>query len=259
MIRLVFPVLAILACIVPASAQTRSRVSLDGVDFLTRADFRLGAEYLHSEDERFTWEGNLGGEIDLVDYIAGRLTFVANYQVILGDEFRAFDANQGNYVLAGRASARLPGVEVAGVFHHISRHLSDRPKRESVDWNMIGVQLRRELGFGSHLLLLRADVRGVLHKTYVDYRWELDTGAEAALRLAGSARFIANGTVRVLGVDGSAVRGTQGGFRAEAGVRFDRRAAALDLFVAAERRSDPYPLAFTTATWATAGFRLLGS
>jgi hypothetical protein len=29
----------------------------------------------------------------------GRLTFVANYQAVLGDEFHPFDPNQGNYTI----------------------------------------------------------------------------------------------------------------------------------------------------------------
>jgi hypothetical protein len=63
---------------------------------------------------------------------------------------------------------------------------------------------------------------------------------------------------RHLGTDGTQGRGGQTGFRGEAGVRFDGGAAAVELYVAAERRIDPYPLDFSTAMWATAGFRLLG-
>ena len=49
----------------------------------------------------FVWDTNFGGELDVVDYGTGRATFVANYQAILGDEFRHFDPNQGNYILSG--------------------------------------------------------------------------------------------------------------------------------------------------------------
>lgn len=258
MIRLVLSVLAVTACTTLASAQTNTPDAAPASTvFLPRADFRLGAEYLHSDDQRFTWEGNLGGEVDLVDYVAGRLTFVANYQVILGDEFRPFDANQGNYILGGRASARVAGVEVAGVFHHVSRHLSDRPKRPSVDWNMVGVQVRRSLEAGGTQVAARVDVRGVIHKTFVDYRWELDAGLDGRLPLRPTVGLFGGGNLRILGVDGGASRGTQTGFRVEGGVRFDGGGAALELFAAAERRIDPYPLEFDTGTWATAGFRLL--
>ncbi len=43
----------------------------------------------------FVWDTNFGGELDVIDYRTGRATFVANYQAILGDEFRHFDPNQG--------------------------------------------------------------------------------------------------------------------------------------------------------------------
>jgi len=52
-------------------------------------------------------------------------------------------------------------------------------------------------------------------------------------------------------------RGGPNGFRAEGGVRFEGSGGAVELFVGAERRIDPYPLEFGTATWMTAGFRLL--
>ena len=61
-------------------------------------------EHLFSEDPRFVWDANFGGELDMVDYGRGRATFVANYQTILGSEFRAFDPNQGNYILEGSTS-----------------------------------------------------------------------------------------------------------------------------------------------------------
>ena len=40
-------------------------------------------------------------------------------------------------------------------------------------------------------------------------------------------------------------------------MRIQGRNAAVELFVAAERRIDPYPLEFGTVTWLTTGFKLL--
>src|ERR671925_411973 len=74
--------------------------------FLSRYAFHLDAEHLGSNDDRFSWDADLGGDIDLLDYGAGRATFLANYQVIVGDQFRRFDANQGNYTLEGALSVR---------------------------------------------------------------------------------------------------------------------------------------------------------
>lgn len=252
-----------LAAAVPAAAQTTppaqpvGQSPANGAEFLSRFDFRVGLEHLVSDDARFVWGANFGGDLDLVDYGVGRLTFSANYEAMLGSEFRAFDPNQSNYTLAGGASARIGPAELAGVFHHVSRHLSDRPKRHPVDWNMIAGRVRSRIVRGRTELQGRADLRGVVQKTFVDYRWELDADARAQVGLAPRVAVVALGGIRVLGVDGSRNRGTQHGSRAEGGVRLDGRAAALELFVALDRRIDPYQLEFSTATWLMTGFRLL--
>ena len=168
-----------LACASPAvaqTAQTAHPAPSAQVDYLTRFAFHVSMEHLFSEEKRFVWDANWGGELDIVDYGRGRFTFVADYQTILGSELRAFDPNQGNYTLEGALSARTREVEFAGVFHHVSRHLSDRPKRFPVDWNMIGGRVGGGTTRGRVELQGRADIRGVIEKALVDYRWELDDG-----------------------------------------------------------------------------------
>jgi hypothetical protein len=254
-------VLALVASAVPAAAQGAPAAmplpASTTVEVLPRFAFHLTAEHLSSSDPRFVWDTNFGGELDLVDYVAGRFTFVANYQAILGEEFRRFDPNQGNYILGASASLRPRAVELAAVFHHESRHLSDRIKRQAVDWNMIGARINAAGVRGRAEFGARADLRTVVQKSLVDYRWELDTDARSRLHLNDMAAVFAGGGVRLLGVDRSRLRGTQTGFRGEAGLRLDGRGAAVELFVAAERRIDPYPLEFSTARWLTAGFRLV--
>jgi len=244
-------VLLLLLAATPAAAQT------SGVELFPRFDFRLGMEHLVDEDPRFVWDARFGGELDFIDFGRGRATFAAEYEVVLGDEFRIFDPNQGNYTLAGSLSARLRAVEVAGVFHHVSRHLNDRPKRQAIDWNMAGARVRGTFGRGRSTLDTRVDVRGVVQRSYVDYRWELDAAARGEVRLTPRAAAVVAGGVRVLGVDGTRDRATQYGARGEGGVRLEGPAAAVELFVAAERRIDPYPLEFSTGSWVSAGFRLV--
>jgi len=258
--RGILVVLALAVGAAPVEAQTtpppQPGTQPTGIEFLPRFDFRVSMEHLVSDENRYVWDANFGGDLDIVGYGRGRLTFVANYQAILGGEFREFDPNQGNYTLEGSVSARADAFELAGVFHHVSRHLSDRPKRDPVDWNMVGGRIRSSVLHGRTELRGRADIRGVVQKTFVDYRWELD--AEVAARVAVRPRVavVATGGVRLLGVDGAQDRGTQHGYRGEGGVRIDGRGAALELFLAAERRIDPYQLEFSTATWVTAGFRI---
>ena len=69
---------------------------------------------------------------------------------------------------------------------------------------------------------------------------------------------ISNTRLRVVGTDGTRGRGTLVGVRSEGGVRLAGTGAVVELFVAVERRIDPYPIQFASATWLAAGFRLLG-
>jgi hypothetical protein len=244
----------------PARGQTASSQSGspqdDPPEFLSRFAFGVGIEHIFFDDPRFVWDARWGGELDLIDYGLGAVTFVANYETILGSQFREFDPNQGDYVLEGSGSARVGPAELAGVFHHVSRHLSDRPKRFAVDWNMIGGRVRTGFVRGRTEVQGRMDLRHVVARSFVDYEWEMDGVARAQVRLTPRVALAALGALRVVGVDGSRGRGSQYGWRSDGAVRLDGPAAALELFVAAERRVDPYQLEFSSATWLTTGFRL---
>src|ERR1051325_1810542 len=132
LIRRSLPLVALFACAHPAYAQ-------GPIQFFPRYDFHLGAERLSQSDPRFVWDTNFGGDMDFVDYGRGRATFAANYEAVLGKEFRAFDPNQGDYLLDTSLSGRVHGYEFAALLHHTSRHLGDRFKRIPVAWNMFGV------------------------------------------------------------------------------------------------------------------------
>jgi len=233
----------------PAAAQD--------VDFLTRSAFHLSAEHLSSDDPRFVWDTNFGGDLDLVDYGSGRVNFLANYQAVLGERQRRFDPEQGNYVLAGFASYRFTHAEAAIVFHHESRHLSDREKLQAVDWNMLGGRLLNSLATHGVRIDSRADLRAAIMKSYVDYRWQFDGESRVSYPLDDRVKVFASGNLQFLGVNGDRSRGTQTGARLEGGLHVAGKGAGAELFVAVERRVDPYPLDFSTATWLTAGFRFL--
>lgn len=227
------------------------------VEFLPRSVFYLSAERLSGDHVQFVWDTNFGGELDVIDYGVGRSTFVANYQAILGDEFRHFDPNQGNYILSGSTSVRTHGVELSGVFYHQSRHLADRPNRVAVAWNMMGGRVQRIVTAGRARVDARVDLRATMAKAFVDYDWELATEVRSDMQIRPAISVVFGGTVRRLGVNGTQNRGDQTGFRGEGGVRAEGRSAAMEFFLAVERRIDPYPLEFGTAHWVTVGFRLL--
>jgi hypothetical protein len=252
--------LTTMVCAVPARAQatTPPPDSTGDVEFLPRTAFHLAAEHLFDEDPRFVWDADFGGELDIVDYGVGRFTFEANYEVVLGAELSSFEPNQGNYILAGLLSGRVGKTEVAAQLYHLSRHLVDRPREQAVDWNMLGARVSQGFSSGRTTVAARGELRGVVTKTTVDYSWELAARVRADVEVRPTVGLLAAIDVRYLGVDGSRDRGNQTGYKVEGGVRFEGRAGAVELFIAGERRIDPYPLEFGIAQWAAAGFRLLG-
>ena len=247
---LIAPAILTIAFAAPAAAQGR-------IQFLPRYDFHLAAERLSQDDPRFVWDTNFGGEVDFVDYRAGRTTFAANYEAVLGQQFRNFDPNQGNYLLDLSSSARTHGYEFAALLHHTSRHLSDRFKRSPVDWNMLGVAVEHGLRRGDVFIRPRGNILGVLLKSNVDYTWEANAGVDVRVPLRAHVSAISGGNVRVVGVDGSLSRETQTGRRIEGGVRFEGERGAIELVVAGERRIDAYPLDVSSLSWWSAGFRFV--
>jgi len=225
--------------------------------FMPRYDFHISADHLSTSDVRFVWDANFGGEVDVVDYGFGRATFTGNFETVMGNQFRNFDPNQGNYLLDSSLSLRDGGTEVAALFHHTSRHLSDRFNRVSVAWNMLGARVQHDIAAGKTAIHLTGDVRGALLKNHVDYNWEAGGDVRVAVPLRPALSFITSARLELLGVDGSQQRGTQTGSRAEAGVRLAGEKGAIELIVAAERRVDPYPLEFSTLNWVSAGFRFV--
>jgi hypothetical protein len=122
---------------------------------------------------------------------------------------------------------------------------------------MMGGRVQRAFTTGRARVDARADVRGVVQKSFVDYRWEINGNARTDVQIRPGVGVLAAGDLRLLGVDGTQNRGNQTGFRLEGGLRVEGRAGAMEFFLAVERRVDPYPLEFGTASWVTVGFRLL--
>jgi hypothetical protein len=238
-------------------AQASAASDAPSVEFLPQFDFHIALDKLSGDDPRFVWSSHVGGNLHVLRYKRLRFVMVADYEAQLGREYQPFDPNQGNYTLGGFVAGTVRGVEVSGVMHHVSRHLGDRPKLFGIAWNMYGARLRSVWTDGPAWLESRVDLRGATQHAYVDYDWELDAGLRGRYRLRPLTQIIAVANLRRVGVDGSRNRGDQTGFRAEAGVRFEGTAAALEVFGGVERRIDPYQLEFGTATWALAGLRIV--
>jgi len=230
-------------------------------EFLSRYDFHLTANgLLHEDDpaERFSWDTHFGGSLDLGDYVAGRASLTIDYQAVLGTEYRPFDPNQGSYILEASASGRARNTEFVGVFHHVSRHLSDRPKRVGVAWNTIGGRVLHRLKLGDTTIDADLDVGWVVQHSFVDYTWIGSLEVQVRHELTPHVGVFAHGSGQLNGVDELlAGRSLQRGGMADAGVRFRGGAGVLELFAGIERRIDAYPLDQRPQQWGLAGFRLL--
>ncbi len=253
-------VLLIAAAARPAVAQQPLPEAPSSPQFMSRFDFRMWANALAYDDPRFTWDTHWAGDFDLIDYVAGRMTFLADYQALLGEEFRPFDPYQSNYYLAVSASVRQRSNEFAFVFHHVSRHLGDRPKRDSVAMNaMLGRVLRR-VELDGATLDVKGDFGPIVAHAYVDYTWLANLDLVMRRPLSATTAIYGRAYGETFGVDETiAGRGQQSGGRLEAGVRLSGTAGTVELFGGVERMIDADPLDRVTRQWAFAGFRLSGN
>jgi len=228
--------------------------------FFPQYDFHLWAAALANDNPRFSWDTHFGGEIDIVDYVRGRAGAAMDYEAVLGSELRAFDPNQGNYTLELSSSYRIKRTELAGIFHHVSRHLSDRPKTFAIAWNILGLRVLREAKFRKATVDLVADVGRTTQSSYVDYRWAGNADLIVRQLVAPRAEVYGRGVGHLMTVDGSLdlpQRRRQTGGIVEGGVRLIGEKGIGELFVAYERRFDAYPIGFAPERWFMAGFRLL--
>jgi hypothetical protein len=183
----------------------------------------------------------------------------ADYQAVLGSEYRPFDPNQANYILEASVSGRTSErTEAAVIFHHVSRHISDRPKAFAVAWNLLGGRLLHRATRGATTLDLAVDAGRVVQRSYVDYTWLGELNLMARRALGARAGVFAHGTGQVFAVDKTvAGRAKQAGARIEAGIRLNGRGGAMEIFAGYEKRVDADPLDRLPQRWALAGLRLL--
>lgn len=228
-------------------------------EFMSRYDFHLSAAGLAHEDERFSWDTHWGGDFDFVDYVRGRTTFLVDYQALLGREFRPFDPYQGNYTLEAGTSIRLRRVEIYALLNHVSRHLGDRFKRQAIAQNSLGPRVMAQYTPGDLVVDVRADLRKVIARAFMDYSWigVVDVAVKRPLngRTSLYGRVYGDTYLTDRAIAG---RGRQDGGRVEAGVRINGRGGAMELFGGYEQVVDADPLDRTRQRWAFAGFRLLG-
>jgi hypothetical protein len=254
----------LVADVAVAAAQQPGPQPLEGPDksfgFMSRYDFQLEANVLSGDNGReFRWDTHFGGEFDLINYIKGRITVVTDYEAVLGSELRPFDPNQGIYILEPAGSWFVGRNEVSFVFHHVSRHLSDRPKTFAIAYNaMLGRYLRKFPLPHDSTVAVRASFGKLTQKSLVDYTWTADWDVKAIRPMNPHLQLYGRSTGEVFGVD-PVIRGRDGSqytTRLELGTRVVGQKADLELFLGYEHRLDASAFAFVPVSWAIAGFRV---
>jgi hypothetical protein len=264
----IFLNLGVVACAAGASAQTAplpAPFSSGTNGFLTRGDWLLSVAPMSSDDPRFSWSVRQRFDIDVAHYPRGRVNLFFDNEIVMGSERRSFDFNHGNTMFETSASGIVPGgVEASLVFHHVSRHLIDRPADRVVAWHTVGGRVEKPFAIGRSQVTAAAELHGVVQHTYVDYQWLSQFTGRFEQPFENHVRLFATASGGTVGVDPSVLddfgkplnRDRQSGGRVEAGVHLPATKAALDLYVAYERRVDGYPLARVPLSWVEAGFRL---
>jgi hypothetical protein len=243
-----------------ASAQTAALPAPNAPDdagYLTRAAWLLSVAPMKSADPRFAWSMRNRFDVDLARYPRGRVNLFFDNEVVLGRERREFDFNHGNIMFETSASARVGGVDLAFVFHHVSRHLIDREAGRVAAWHTVAGRVERPFTIGRTAIAAAGEYHWLVQHTFVDYRWTSQVTVRAEHPFENGVRLFGTASSGVIGVDRVvADRDRQIGARAEGGVHLVGRRAGLDLFAAYERRVDGYPLGRAPVTWIEGGFRL---
>lgn len=248
----------LLGLAVSASAQHPIAEAPASAAFLPRFEWSMWAAGLVHPDPRFDWDTHWSGDFDLFNVPKGRVTFLADYEALLGSEYRAFDPYQSNYLLEASGSFFAGRTEIAGVLSHISRHLGDRPKRLAVAENSLGPRIMRRFQRDTASFDVRVDVRKVIARAYDDYTWIEQLDMVARREMTPRTTLYARGFGQLIQVDPElAGRGTQKGGRVEAGITIRGGMANLDLFAGGEQVIDADVLDRLPRRWAFAGFRLV--
>ena len=200
----------------------------------------MAVRYAATEDA-FVWDGWIGAGAGLLRIKRVTGYFTADVETVIGREKRTFDANQAAYHVELGARARVGRHVIGPFFHHVSRHVVDRPKTDAVDWNIVGLRAAGPLPDGFPVPgRYAASVGQAVQRSTIGYRWEVTAlvGADVVTAPWGAAYLLAS--VRAVTAE-ERPRFPRGGFLdfvGEGGLRFPRGGRNLAVFVAYEHRND---------------------
>ena len=160
---------------------------------LTRAAFSVAVARMETDDPRFSLIERGRADLDLVAYRRGRINFFIDTELVIGSERRAFDIESGEHHLRNLRVLPVCGLfDIAGVAHHVSRHVVDREliacrpgtpsARGSADNRHAGFDDRHHGRYGY-----------VVQHTFVDYRWTSQLTLRVDRTVARRAHVFASG------------------------------------------------------------------
>ncbi|MDP6579843.1 MAG: hypothetical protein QF681_04225 [Vicinamibacterales bacterium] len=243
-----------------SSAASTARQTQATLGFLTSYRFHLNALRLVSNDDNFVWDTDFGGDMDVFDLQYVRGNVLVNFESIVGEQLRAIDPNQANYMVDLSTWWRTGAgdSELGATFHHVSRHLSDRDKEFAVAWNMLGVQYTAPMQLRSWDLNVGYRALKTIQRSFVDYTAEIGGSVQALRALHTRVSLMVGGELTLVSVDKTdRGRDQQVGGRFEIGARFPGGAGFGEVFLARERRIDANPFDLEPTTFTMLGFRFL--
>lgn len=230
-----------------------------GVELFPEVTVHLAGAYYIPPEDAFVWDTWIGAGAGLLRVKAATAYFTADVETVLGRERRMFDANQANYHLEGGLRIQAGRHLVIPFFHHVSRHVVDRPKTQLVDWNLLGGRVTGPLPQAFPLPgRYAASVAHTVEWRTVGYEWEL-TGAfvvDLCRRPWGAPYLRAGVRFVTVAAQASFPRGDFADLLAEAGARFGKSARELDLFVAYEHLNDVFLFAPAVRNRTLLGLRI---
>ena len=225
---------------------------------MTRAAFWVTVARMETEDPRFSLVERSRADLDLAAYRRGRINFFIDTELVMGSERRAFDLNQANIIFETSASYQVGRFDIAGVVHHVSRHVVDREFDRVPAWHTIGPRIERTIVTPNSTIDFIADYGYVVQHTFVDYSWTSQLTLRVDRAVWHGAHIFASGRTGWVGVDRPVLgRDPQNGSRIEGGVHLPGQRALFDLYAAHERRVDGYPTSREPSSWLEFGFRLV--
>jgi hypothetical protein len=233
------------------------RAGAGDTTFLPDVSVDLRAARYVPSDPDFQWTGWIGAGAGLVRSHGATLYFTADLETIVGNMKRTFDPNEANYHLEAGVDRPFGDKGVNLFFHHVSRHLIDRPKDATVDWNVLGARASAPLPAPFPLKL----TLGVGHTTrasLIAYGFEVTGRLEADLVRPQWGTVYVDSYARLVTTEASPIypRGHFVDLLEEGGIRWTREGRILELFAAYQHRNDVFLLVPATRDWLLLGFHI---